>query len=139
MMDAIRLESPISREEVKNAVWASGNDKAPGPDGFTFKFIKKYWDTISKDIIRFVRHFEDHGILSLGSNSSFITLASKIKDPLTLSDYRPISLIGCLYKISTKILSRRLKSVIGGVIGEVQSAYVEGRSILDGPLIVNEI
>lgn len=51
MMDAIRLESPISPEEVKNAVWASGSDKAPGPDGFTFEFIKKYWDIISKDII----------------------------------------------------------------------------------------
>lgn len=32
-----------------------------------------------------------------------------------------------------------MKTVIGNVIDEVQSAYVEGKSILDGPLIINEI
>ncbi|KAI3720995.1 hypothetical protein L2E82_31996 [Cichorium intybus] len=58
---------------------------------------------------------------------------------MSLSDYRPISLIGCIYKILAKALAVRLKSVIGEVIGEVQSAYVAGRNILDGPLMINEI
>nr|KAJ0203065.1 hypothetical protein LSAT_V11C500287930 [Lactuca sativa] len=118
-MDAIRIEAPISLEEVKNAAWACGSDKAPGPDGFTFKFIKKYWGTMSENVMRLIRHFEDYGTVSKGCNSSFITLAPKINDPLTLSDYRPIRLIGCLYKIITKILALRLKKVIGGIIGDV--------------------
>ena len=66
-------------------------------------------------------------------------MVAKVKDPLSLGDFRPISLIGCLYKIISKVLASRLKTVVGNTVGEVQSAYVHGRSILDGPLIVNEI
>ncbi|GJT99296.1 retrovirus-related pol polyprotein from transposon TNT 1-94 [Tanacetum coccineum] len=34
------LESPISRDEVRNAVWGCGENKSPGPDGFTFEAIE---------------------------------------------------------------------------------------------------
>ena len=91
------------------------------------------------DVMRCVRHFEEVGSLSRGSNSSFITLLPKVKDPLNLVDYRPISLIGCIYKIIAKALASRLKKVIGSVIDEIQTAFVEGRNILDGPLIINEL
>lgn len=87
----------------------------------------------------FIRYFEDHDSLSCTCNSSFITLAPKTKDLISLNDFRPISLIGCLYMIISKILSTRIKPVVGKIIGEVQSVYVDGRNILDGPLIVNEI
>ncbi|KAL4589627.1 hypothetical protein LXL04_002535 [Taraxacum kok-saghyz] len=133
------LEKPFTVEEIKNAVWMCGNEKSPGPDGFTFKFIKNQWETIKEDIIQFVKFFERHGRLDRGCNSSFVTLIPKIKDPLKLGDYRPISLIGCLYKIIAKSLANRVKKVIGSTIEEVQSAYVEGRNIQDGPLIVNEL
>lgn len=66
-------------------------------------------------------------------------VSTSVKDPISLTDYRPISLIGCMYKIISKILALRLKKVIGGLIGDVQSAYVEGRSILDRPLVINEL
>lgn len=66
-------------------------------------------------------------------------LFSKTKDPTVLRDYRPISLIGSIYKIISKVLASRLKTLIGGVIDETQSAYVEGCNILDDPLIINEV
>lgn len=44
-----------------------------------------------------------------------------------------------MYKIIAKILVVRLKHVIGSVVDEVQSVYIEGRNILNGPLIMNEI
>nr|KAJ0194327.1 hypothetical protein LSAT_V11C800406660 [Lactuca sativa] len=139
MMKAIRVESPISLDEVKAAIWDCGSEKAPGLDGFTFKFLKKYWDIIKGDVMNFVNHFERCGSFARGCNSSFIALAPKTKDPLSLNDFRPISLMGCLSKIISKILSNRLKTVIGKLIGVEQSAYVEGRCILDGPLIINEV
>lgn len=139
MMDTISLEAPFSLEEVKKAVYACGGDKAPGPDGLAFKFIKKYWPCISPDVMRFVQHFDEFGTLGRGCNSSCISFTPKVKDPTTLGDYRPISLIGCMYKIISKLLATRLKTMVGKVVGEVQSTYVEGRSILDGPLIVNDL
>lgn len=51
----------------------------------------------------------------------------------------PISLIGCMYKLISKLLALWLKKVVGSVVNEVQSAYIEGRNIFDGPLIMNEI
>nr|GFC28449.1 RNA-directed DNA polymerase, eukaryota [Tanacetum cinerariifolium] len=33
------LESPISKDEIRTAVWGCGVDKSPGPDGFTFEFF----------------------------------------------------------------------------------------------------
>lgn len=89
--------------------------------------------------MEFVRHFEKYGKLERGCNSSFITLVLKMKDPLHLGDYRPISLIGCLYKIISKILANRLSEVIDKNIGDAQPTYVKGRNILNGPLIVNEL
>lgn len=44
------LEALPSRDEVKAAVWACGVDKAPGFDGFNFKFIREMWDQIKEDI-----------------------------------------------------------------------------------------
>lgn len=133
------LEAPILEEEIKNAIWECGGDRAPGPNGFTFQFIKAFWEDLKGDILKFLQFFEAFGTFDKGCNLSFITLVPKVKDPINLSDYRPISLIGCLYKIIAKILAIRLKRVIGDIVGEEQTAYVEGRNILDGPLIINEV
>ncbi|GJY28925.1 RNA-directed DNA polymerase, eukaryota [Tanacetum coccineum] len=45
----IELERYVSRDEIRLAVWNCGNNKSPGPDGFTFEFFKKYWDLIGTD------------------------------------------------------------------------------------------
>nr|KAJ0222973.1 hypothetical protein LSAT_V11C200055230 [Lactuca sativa] len=133
------LELAITPEEIKNAVWSCGGDKSLGPDGITFKIIKENWDLMSEDIINFVKYFEQNAHLAKGCNPSFITLIPKVSDPISLADYRPISLIGCMYKMIAKVLAIRLKSVIGSVISDIQSAFVPGRNILDAPLIINEI
>lgn len=119
MMDVIGIESSFTLDEVKSAIWDGGSEKAPGPDGFTFKFLKKYWCTIMDDMRRFVRHFEDNGVLPRGCNTSFITLTAKIKDPLSLNDFLPTSLIGFLNKIITKVLATRMKFFIGGVTPKI--------------------
>nr|XP_043630062.1 uncharacterized protein LOC122601362 [Erigeron canadensis] len=74
-----------------------------------------------------------------GCNSSFITLIPKVLYPLTIEDFRTISLIGLQYKIIAKILAMRLAKVLDSVVSHIQSAFIKGRNILDGPLILNEI
>ena len=56
-----------------------GGSKAPSPDGFTFKFIKQYWDTIGNDFVDMVKRFEVDGFIPRGCNSSFIALVPKKK------------------------------------------------------------
>ncbi|GKA95937.1 putative RNA-directed DNA polymerase, eukaryota, reverse transcriptase zinc-binding domain protein [Tanacetum coccineum] len=105
------LERPFSRGEIKKAVWDCGGDRAPGPDGFTFKFFTTFWDLIEDDVIRFVHEYFRTNLFPKGCNSSFIALIPKY----------------------------RLSIVISDCVNPVQSAFIKGRNILDGPLILNEV
>ncbi|GJW65323.1 RNA-directed DNA polymerase, eukaryota [Tanacetum coccineum] len=51
------LESSVTYEEIKKAVWDYGTNKSPGPDGFTFDFICKYWKIIDQDVVNVVHEF----------------------------------------------------------------------------------
>ena len=80
-----------------------------------------------------------NGSFSKGCNSSFVALIPKVIDAKFVNDFRPISLIGCIDKVVTKVLANRLVSVIGDLVSDTQSAFIPGRQILDGPFILDEI
>ncbi|GJR90258.1 RNA-directed DNA polymerase, eukaryota [Tanacetum coccineum] len=99
----------------------------------------KYWKLIDQDVVNVVSEFFSSGKFPLGCNSSFITLIPKMQDAKVIKDFRPISLIGSVYKIIVKLLANRLSLVIPDLISDVQSAFVTNRQILDGPFIINEL
>ncbi|GJV24551.1 RNA-directed DNA polymerase, eukaryota, reverse transcriptase zinc-binding domain protein [Tanacetum coccineum] len=133
------LEREVKIEEIKTAVWNCGTDKSPGPDGFTFDFYRQFWSSIDKDVYAAVNHFFINGDIPAGCNLSFIALIPKVPDANLVKDFRPISLIGSIYKIIAKILTNRLINVLGDIVSEVQSAFVAGRQMLDDPFILNEV
>nr|GEX87758.1 RNA-directed DNA polymerase, eukaryota [Tanacetum cinerariifolium] len=132
------LETSVLDEEICKAVWSCGENKSPGPDGFTFEFFRKFWLVVGLDFYIAVKWFFDHGVFATGCNSSFVTLIPKTLDPKLVNEFRPISLIGSLYKVVTKILATRLSFVISDLISDVQSAFLPNRQILDGPFIIND-
>nr|GEX02402.1 putative RNA-directed DNA polymerase, eukaryota, reverse transcriptase zinc-binding domain protein [Tanacetum cinerariifolium] len=91
------FDSNFSINEIKEAVRNCGGDKSPGPDGFTFKFIKEYCDTVRNFFYRYGQ------------------------------------------EVIAKVLANRLQQVVHSVISDVQTACVQGRQIIDGSLIVNEV
>ncbi|GJV91786.1 RNA-directed DNA polymerase, eukaryota [Tanacetum coccineum] len=135
----VDLERGVTKEEIKRAVWDCGIDKSPGPDGFTFGFYRRYWSFIEGDVIKAVTWFFHYGSIPNGGNPSFITLIPKIPNANMVKDFRPISLIGSIYKIIAKILANRLVMVLGDLVSDTQSAFVKDRQILDGPFILNEL
>nr|KAJ0219330.1 hypothetical protein LSAT_V11C300114670 [Lactuca sativa] len=78
-------------------------------------------------------------VIDRGCNSSFIILFPKTSDPISLSEYRPIGLIRCIYKIIAKVLAERMKVCIPHVVSQTQTAFIKDRNILDDPLIINEV
>nr|GEX96289.1 RNA-directed DNA polymerase, eukaryota [Tanacetum cinerariifolium] len=74
-----------------------------------------------------------------GCNSSFIALIPKVTGAKFVNDFRPISLIGSVYKVVSKILAKRLAVVISELVFNTQSAFILNRQILDGPFILNEV
>ncbi|GJY76394.1 putative RNA-directed DNA polymerase [Tanacetum coccineum] len=136
-VDADMLEGKIGENEVWDAICGCGGEKASGPDGFNFKYIKN-WEIIKADLMEAVNWLWETKEISRGCNSSFVTIIPKVADSIGLGDFRPISLIDCYYKILAKILAERVKKVVGEVVGDVQTAFIKGRFILDGVLIANE-
>ncbi|GKU98541.1 hypothetical protein SLEP1_g11532 [Rubroshorea leprosula] len=118
------LEAPFSEEEVRRVVWSCESTKAPGPDGFNFKFVKEMWGTLKDDVMGYVSDFHKPGKLVRGMNCSFIVLIPKVNSPQKIEEFRPISFVGVMYKLIAKLLARRLASVLNGIIGENQMAFI---------------
>ena len=136
--EAARLEEMFSMEEVYLAISELNGDKAPGPDGFPIAFWQFCWEFVKDEIIGFFKDFYERGKFVRSLNSTFLVLVPKKGRTDDLRDYRPISLVGGLYKILAKVLANRLKKVVSKVVSPTQNAFVEGRQILDAALIANE-
>ncbi|GKE01496.1 hypothetical protein Tco_1389479, partial [Tanacetum coccineum] len=92
--DAASLEKEFSKEEIMDAIRSCGGEKAPGPTGFNFKYIRKFLEIIKLDLVRAVKLFGETTEISRGCNAWFVTLIPKVTDLIGLEDFRPISLIG---------------------------------------------
>jgi len=68
--------------------------------------------------MRFVTEFHRNGKLTKGINATFILLILKVDNPQRLNEFRPISLVGSMYKILAKVLANRLRLVMSSVVAE---------------------
>ncbi|XP_026398308.1 uncharacterized protein LOC113294103 [Papaver somniferum] len=133
------LEADFIEEEVMNDIQELGNNKAPGPDGFPIIFFSKGWSFLKDDIMNTVNEFCSTYKIYSKHNSTFITLVPKKDYIEKIQDCSPICLLTSVYKIIAKVLASRLKLVMDKLIFSVQCAYIEGRQIIDGTLIANEL
>lgn len=71
--------------------------------------------------------FFDRGITSKAMRSTFLVLIPTREGAKSMGDFRLISLVNSLCKVISKVLSTRLRSVIGEVVSSTQSAFIQGR------------
>lgn len=64
-------------------------------------------------------------------NEANIVLLPKKQDAVSLTDYRPISLINSVAKIITKILANRLAPHMNSLVSNAQNAFIKKRCIHD--------
>lgn len=106
----------IEFKKVEEAVWSCKGDKSPGPDGFNFAFIKACWGTIKEEVFGLLVQFHENRKLLRAFATYFVDLIGKIKNLQELKDFRPISLVRCIYNIIAKVLAARHKRVLPGII-----------------------
>lgn len=100
-IDNLRWEKTISKaqnaelckstspDEIKDALWSIGVDKAPGSDGFNATFYRRKWETIRKDLVDCVRWFLEEGKMVCQVNHAFLVLIPKKKITTSLGDLDP--------------------------------------------------
>ncbi|XP_073003515.1 uncharacterized protein [Typha latifolia] len=55
--EAQRLEAPVSREEIKAALWSLPRGKTPGPDGLQAEVYIHFWDAMGESLIQAIQRF----------------------------------------------------------------------------------
>ena len=86
----------------------------------------------------FFVYFHRHFVFERSMNASFLTLIPKKCNVVNIKDFRPISLVGSVYKLMSKVLANRLRVVLDNLISKSQNSFVSERQILDSMLIANE-
>ncbi|XP_075665266.1 uncharacterized protein LOC142634913 [Castanea sativa] len=86
----------------------------------------------------FFGNFHQPSAFERSLNASFLNLIPKKCNTANIKDFRPISLVGSVYKLLSKVLADRLRVVLDKLISETQNSFVGGRQILDSMFIANE-
>ena len=126
--EADTLELPFMEEEVHSALMDMNGDKAPGPDGFTMAFWQFCWEFVKEEVLEMFKEFHEQNVFLKSLNTMFLVLIPTKGGAEELGDFRPISLLGGLYKLLAKVLANRIKNVIGRVVSSDQNAFEIGRA-----------
>lgn len=124
-----------SSEEIHMAVFDMHRSKALGPDGFTALFYQKLWPVVGPDITSAALSIlNEKGDLA-ECKSTLIILIPKVKYPLSLKDFRPISLCNACYKIVSRAIINRFWPLLDKIVDQFQSAFIPDRLIMDNVII----
>ena len=105
------LQEVYTREEMDRVVFQMEALKALGPNGMPPLFFQHYWKISGDEVSAAVLNCLNSGSFPQSLNNTFITLIPKVKNPTLVSKFRPISLCNSLYKIVSKVVANRLKSL----------------------------
>ncbi|GFP98893.1 line-1 retrotransposable element orf2 protein, partial [Phtheirospermum japonicum] len=133
------LVNNVSDDEIKAALFSIGEEKSPGPDGYTSSFFKKAWKTVGGQFWKAVHEFFKSGRLLKQINHTILAMIPKSDRPNSVGDYRPIACCNVMYKVISKILASTLASTLGTIVDQAQSAFVEGRSMVENIHLAQEL
>uniref|UniRef100_A0A2N9IY01 Reverse transcriptase domain-containing protein n=1 Tax=Fagus sylvatica TaxID=28930 RepID=A0A2N9IY01_FAGSY len=110
----------------KEAWRLMGGDKALGSDGYIIAFYKHCWDIVKVEVLNSLQEFHEQESIKRSLNATFVVLIPNKPGVSDVKDFRPICLIGSVYKILSKTCCvLRLKAGIPGLLCklDVEKAY----------------
>lgn len=126
-------------EEITKLMFSLNPNKAPGPDGLTSAFFKGAWSVIGVEVVTSIIIFFNSGFLPKATNSTILSLVPKFPDASMIAEYRPIACLNTIYKVISRLLVHRLKPILSGLILPNQTAFVEGRLLLENTVLASEL
>jgi hypothetical protein len=131
------LVSDFTEQEVYDAIFQMKKNKAPGLDSFPAEFYQKLWEVIKIDIMALFTAFQEGSLLLFHLNFRTIILLPKKEDAIQIQQYRPMCLLNVSFKIFTKVGTNRVTKVAHSVVRPTQTAFMPGRHILEGVLVLH--
>ena len=122
--DALWLDRPFEEDEVFGVVSGFDGEKSPAPNGFSMAFSQSCWRILKSDIMDVLHNFHEQAVFERSLNVSFLALIPKKSDAMEVKDFHPISLVGGMHKIISKVLANRLRRVAHSLISDSQNAFV---------------
>ena len=119
------LETPLTYDQIKEALFQMRKDASPGGDGLTADFNHFFWSDINDLFIRIYHQILWSGTLTPSIKSAVIALLFKKGDICSIANYRPISLTSLDYRIITKAMSMKLTPALQQLISSTQTAYIK--------------
>jgi hypothetical protein len=132
------VTAPYSEDEVKKAIYQMEHNKAPGLDGFPAEFYQTFWDTIKSDRLDMFSVLHPGQLELFLLNFGEVKFLPKVNEAESIQQFRPICLLNVSLKIFTKVATVRLNIVADHVVQPSQTAFMQGRNILDGVVILHE-
>jgi hypothetical protein len=132
------LTEELTEKEVREAIFHMKHNKSPGPDGFPIEFYQVFWDLIKTDLMALFRDFHEGHLPLFSLNFGILTLIPKLKEVKMIQQYRPICMLNVSFKIFTKVLANRFTSVANRIIRPTQTAFLPGRYIMEGVVVLHE-
>jgi hypothetical protein len=123
------LTMSFSSDEIDRIVQNMPANKAPIPNGFNDKLLKSCWSIVKAIFYKLCQDLFDCSVNLEGLNTTFIIMIPKVSNPVTISDYRPISLLNIAIKLITKLLVNRLQPKMSSLIHRNQYGFMKHRSI----------
>lgn len=125
----------FTASEIREEFFNLPNNKCSGPDGYSSEFFKSCWKIIGPEISQAVMEFFSSGSLLKQWNATTLVLIPKITNDATTSDFRPISCLNTIFRVVSKMLARRLQTILPRVISQSQSAFMPGRLLAENVLL----
>lgn len=135
------LVTPVTEDDVISLVSHSPIGKSPGLDGIPFE-VYKYLILRSpqvRSLLVVTLNLALDGVFPLSWTQTRMVLLYKKGDPLSLKNWRPLSLINCDAKLFTKLLTRRFNLVLPKLINPYQTGFLPDRLISDNGWVNNTL
>ena len=130
----------LSEQELLKTLKAFEKNKSPGLDGLSAEFYLEFWDLIKNKLLEVYDEAYKRGVLPECLTTGVIVLLEKKgKDRTELANWRPITLLGVDYKLPTKTLAERLKTVLPNLIHPDQNGFVPGGNIFFSTHTIRDI
>ena len=137
----IPLDTPpeILPWEVERVILSLKSGKASGPDGVGNQMLKAAGPVIYTRLASVFSECLRRGSIPDKWNDAAIVLLHKKGNPHNLNNYRPISLLNCVYKVFTKLITNRIEGILDENQPPEQAGFRRGFSTTDHLQAVNQI